>query len=102
MPVYPQEIYRAIDRKWLDRTTRGKLGQPLQTKKVLASTLKERAVQRKRKRITKNRQLVADGRLISPIDDPPSAFQGDLALTPVKECGACPEANSAAPDAVAG
>jgi hypothetical protein len=75
MPVYPQDIYREIDRKWLDRTARAKPSQPLLgIAKVAARTLKERSVKRKRKRIADSGQLISDGRPISPTDDAPSTF----------------------------
>jgi len=55
MPVYPQDIYREIDRRWLDRMARGKLRQPLHdTTKVAANTLKKRSVKRERKGIAKD------------------------------------------------
>jgi len=62
MPVYPQDIYREIDRQWLERTARGKPCQPLHDiPKVAASILKERSAKRERKRISKNGQLISDG-----------------------------------------
>jgi hypothetical protein len=75
MPVYPQDLYREIDRKWLERTARAKPGRPLHDiTKVAARTLKERSVKRKRKRIADSGQLISDGRPISPTDDAPSTF----------------------------
>lgn len=50
MPVYPQDIYRAIDRRWLDRAARAKLPFPEITK-AAASARKKHSVQRERRRI---------------------------------------------------
>ena len=55
MPVYPQDIYREIDRRWLDRTALRKPRQPLHdTTKMAADILKKRSVKRERRRIAKD------------------------------------------------
>ena len=58
MPVYPQHMYREIDRKWLERTEREKASQRL-VSKVLGDTLKERSMKRRGKRIAKSGQLLS-------------------------------------------
>ncbi|MGP0090030.1 MAG: hypothetical protein ACLPKB_08720 [Xanthobacteraceae bacterium] len=96
MPFYPQDIHREIDRKWLDRTARGKPSQPLLITKPAARILKEHPPQRKLERIAKNGQILSMvGRPTAPAA--PSTLKDSFALLPAEKCDRGPEADVAAP-----